>query len=73
MNYIGAKGTYTAMYCHIRHRAKYSHTKISTPVILARTLETNRVQVYFLVPQGQGHGGDYDSDELMEQMDSISK
>lgn len=50
MNYIGAKGTYTAMYCHIRHRAKYSHTKISTPVILARTLETNRVQVYFLVP-----------------------
>ena len=73
MNYIGTEGTDVAKYWRIRHGPKDSDTAISTPTILALQLESNGATVDFAVPWGQGHGGDYDLDELFEWMDSISE
>ncbi|MDU1340172.1 MAG: subtype B tannase [Clostridium butyricum] len=73
MNYIGTQGTDMAKYWRIRHGVKDSDTAISTPTILALKLESNGAIVDFAVPWGQGHGGDYDLDELFAWMDSISE
>lgn len=73
MNYIGTQGTDVAKYWRIRHGAKDSDTAISTPTILALQLESNGATVDFAVPWGQGHGGDYDLDELFAWMDRISE
>ncbi|NFO46428.1 alpha/beta hydrolase [Clostridium botulinum] len=72
MNYIGADGTDVAKYWRIRHGAKDSDTAISTPTILALTIQSNGGVVDFAVPWTQGHGGDYDLNELFEWMNSIS-
>lgn len=71
MNYIGSEGTDVAKYWRIRHGAKDSDTAISTPTILALTLQSNGANVDFAVPWGQGHGGDYDLEELFTWIDSI--
>ena len=55
----------------IRHGAKDSDTAISTPTILALQLKATGAAVDFAVPWGQGHGGDYDLNELFEWTDSI--
>ncbi|MDO5518217.1 MAG: subtype B tannase, partial [Clostridium sp.] len=73
MNYIGTDGAETAQYWRIRHGVKDSDTAISTPTILAATLESNGADVDYAVPWGQGHGGDYDLAELFEWMNSIVK
>lgn len=73
MNYIGTEGTDVAKYWRIRHGAKDSDTAISTPTILALKLQSNGANVDFAVPWGQGHGGDYDLEELFTWIDSIVK
>ena len=71
MNYIGTEGTDVAKYWRIRHGAEDSDTAISTPTILALTLQSNGANVDFTLPWGQGHGGDYDLEELFTWIDSI--
>ena len=71
MNYIGSEGTTTATYWRIRHGAVDRDTSLAIPVILATTLEQKGFNVDFAVPWGQGHGGDYDLDELFAWIGSI--
>ncbi|MCX7781157.1 MAG: alpha/beta hydrolase [Negativicutes bacterium] len=71
MNYIGAKETATAQYWRIRHGAIDRDTSLAVPVILATVLKNKGFDVDFAVPWGQGHGGDYDLDELFAWIDNI--
>ncbi len=71
MNYIGSKGTTTAQYWRIRHGTVDPHTSLAIPVILATTLQNKGFDVDLAMPWGQGHGGDYDLDELFAWMDNI--
>ncbi len=73
MDYIGTEEADTAKYWRIRHGAIDRDTSLAIPVILATKLENEGYDVDFFVPWGQGHGGDYDLDELFEWIDSISK
>lgn len=72
MNYIGNKESTTARYWRIRHGAADRDTSLAIPVILATKLENEGFDVDFAVPWGQGHGGDYDLDELFAWIDQIS-
>ncbi|HCW54797.1 MAG TPA: alpha/beta hydrolase [Clostridium sp.] len=71
MNYIGVEGSDVANYWRIRHGLKDSDTAISTPVILANVLEGAGADVDFAVPWNQGHGGDYDLDQLFQWINDI--
>ena len=71
MNYIATKGTVTARYWRIRHGAIDSDTALVIPVMLATKLMNKGYNVDFAVPWQQGHGGDYDLDELFTWIDSI--
>lgn len=71
MNYIGTKGTTTAQHWRIRHGAIDRDTSLAIPVILATKLESKGFDVDFAMPWGQGHGGDYDLDELFAWIDKI--
>ena len=73
MNYIGTNETTTAKYWRIRHGAKDNDTAIAISTILAAKLQNNGYNVDYAVPWGQGHGGDYDLNELFDWMDKISK
>ncbi|MBP2656111.1 MAG: alpha/beta hydrolase [Firmicutes bacterium] len=71
MNYIGAQNTDTAQYWRIRHGAVDRDTSIAIPVILATKLDNEGFNVDLAIPWGQGHGGDYDLDELFTWLDNI--
>ena len=73
MNYIGAEGTTTARYWRIRHGAIDRDTSLAIPVILATKLQNVGCSVDFALPWGQGHGGNYDLDELFAWMDRICR
>lgn len=73
MYYIGAEGTDTAQYWRIRHGSMDRDTSLAVPVILGTALENAGFPVDVASPWGQGHGGDYDLDELFAWMDSISR
>ncbi|MTI58641.1 MAG: alpha/beta hydrolase [Firmicutes bacterium] len=64
MNYIGNEGTTIARYWRIRHGAVDRDTSLAISVILTTKLKNNGFNVNFAVPWGQGHGGDYDLDQL---------
>ncbi|MBP2656666.1 MAG: alpha/beta hydrolase [Firmicutes bacterium] len=71
MNYIGAQETDTARYWRIRHGAVDRDTALAIPVILATKLDNEGFNVDFAIPWGQGHGGDYDLDELFTWIDNV--
>lgn len=71
MNYIDAEGTTTARHWRIRHGAVDRDTSLAIPVILAAKLQNNGFDVDFMMPWGQGHGGDYDLDELFAWIGKI--
>ncbi len=71
MNYIGAEGTTTAQYWRIRHGAVDRDTSLAIPVILATKLQNEGFDVDFAMPWGQGHGGNYDLEELFDWSDSL--
>ncbi len=71
MGYIGAEGTTTAMYWRIRHGAVDRDTSLAIPVILAAKLRNKGFKVDFAMPWGQGHGGDYDLDELFAWIEYV--
>ena len=73
MNYIGVSGVSTAKYWRIRHGMNDRDTSLAIPALLALKLEDSGCTVDFKAVSGQGHGGDYDLDELFEWIDSICK
>ncbi len=73
MNYIGEKNVITSKYWRIRHGGSDRDTALAIPVILALKLENSDKSVDFSVPWGQGHGGDYDLNELFTWINNITK
>lgn len=71
MNFIGRQDVATAKFFRIRHGAADRDTSLAIPAILALKLRNSGVNVNFFVPFGQGHGGDYDLDELFDWIDSV--
>ena len=71
MSYLGNKST--AKFYRIRHGAADSDTVLAIPLILALGLQNAGKTVDFAVPWGQGHGGDYDLDELFRWIDRVVK
>lgn len=71
MNYID-NNTLTK-YWRIRHGAIDKDTSLAIPAILALKLKNSGKIVNFAAPWGQGHGGDYDLEELFNWIDSVVK
>lgn len=69
--YIGKKGTTVALHWRIRHGSVDRDTSLAVPAILALRLQNTGYDVDFAVPWNQGHGGDYDLDELFAWIDGI--
>jgi hypothetical protein len=70
---IGAEGVTTARHWRIRHGTIDPHTSLAIPVILSTKLQNNGFKVDFTMPWDQGHGGDYDLDELFDWIDQVSR
>jgi len=60
-------------YWRIRHGAVDKDTSLAIPAILALKLKNSGKVVDFASPWGQGHGGDYDLEELFNWIDNIVK
>jgi hypothetical protein len=73
LNYIGVKGATTARHWRIRHGAVDRDTSLAVPVLLATRLQNSGAQVDLVLPWGQGHGGNYDLDELFAWIDQVCK
>ena len=73
LNYIGSGKATVAKHWRIRHGSKDRDTAIAVPAVLALKLQNAGYDVDFASPWNQGHGGDYDLDELFAWIDSISK
>ena len=73
MYYIDASGTTTSHYWRIRHGAIDADTSLPIPVILATKLMNTGHDVDFAIPWGQGHGGNYDLEELFDWIEAISE
>ena len=71
MSYLGNANA--AKFYRIRHGAADSDTALAVPLILALGLQNAGKTVDFAVPWGQGHGGDYDLDELFKWIDRVVK
>ncbi|MDS0525553.1 alpha/beta hydrolase [Clostridium sp. SHJSY1] len=72
MNYIGKGGVTTTKNWRIRAGSKDADTSLAISVILATRLENRGCNVDYAVPWEQGHGGDYDLDQLFTWMDKVS-
>lgn len=72
MNYVASKNN-TVQHWRIRHGASDRDTALAIPAIFALKLENSEKNVDFFVPWGQGHGGDYDLEELFDWIDNIVK
>jgi hypothetical protein len=59
-------------YWRIRHGTADRDTSLAVPVILATRLQNLGYGVDFALPWNQGHGGDYDLNELFAWMAKIS-
>ena len=71
MNYLGNANA--AKFYRIRHGTADSDTALAVPLILALGLQNAGKTVDFAAPWGQGHGGDYDLDELFRWIDRVVK
>lgn len=71
MDYLGNEDCIPAKHWRIRHGIQDSDTAIAIPAILALKLEQLDYNVDFKVPWGQGHGGDYDLEELFDWMEDL--
>jgi hypothetical protein len=72
-DYIGTQGTAMAPYWRIRHGTVDRDTSLAVPVILTTKLLNHGNKVDFAMPWGQGHGGDYDLDELFAWINQICR
>lgn len=73
MYYIGAPATTSSHYWRIRHGAKDADTSLPIPVILATKLMNTGHDVDFAIPWGQGHGGNYDLEELFAWIEAVTE
>jgi len=73
LDYLGAPGVATARYWRIRHGTADRDTSLAVPVVLATKLRNRGSNVDFALPWAQGHGGDYDLDELFGWVDQICR
>ena len=73
LNFIGRADVNVAKHFRIRHGAADRDTALAIPAILALTLQNHGANVNFFSPWAQGHGGDYDLDELFNWIDSVCK
>ena len=71
MSYLGNANA--AKFYRIRHGAADSDTALAVPLILTLGLQNAGKTVDFAAPWGQGHGGDYDLDELFRWIDRVVK
>ena len=71
MNYIGSATT--AKYWRIYHGTNDRDTSMAIPAILAVKLENSGCDVELEAKWGQGHGGDYDLDNVFSWIDEICK
>jgi hypothetical protein len=62
-----------ATYWRIRHGASDRDTSFAIPLILQLVLKNKGYHVDFFFPWGQGHGSDYDRDELFSWIDEVSR
>lgn len=73
MNYIGTKNAKTTRHWRIRHGTVDKDTSMSIPIILAVRLQNKGYNVNLELPWEQGHGGDYDLDELFDWMEKVCR
>ena len=71
MNYIGSAKT--AKYWRIYHGTNDRDTSMAIPAILAVKLENSGCDVEFEAKWGQGHGGNYDLDDVFDWIDDICR
>lgn len=72
LNYIGSNGADTSPYWRIRVGTNDRDTALSVSAVLASKLQNHGRNVDYFLPWDQGHGGDYDLDELFAWMKQIS-
>ena len=73
MNYIWDENTDVSHYWRIRHWNKDEHTSLAISFILAKSLEQKEnADVDFWYPFNQWHGWDYDIEDFMKWMNSIT-
>jgi hypothetical protein len=82
MYYIDARGgrghrgrpniSTTSHYWRIRHGAVDADTSVAIPVMLATKLMNTGHDVDFAVPWDQGHGGNYDLEQLFDWIEAIT-
>ncbi|HUX36506.1 MAG TPA: hypothetical protein VMV44_01270 [Rectinemataceae bacterium] len=73
MNYIETRDAICTGFWRIRHGTADRDTSLAISTILATRLANNGCSVDFAMPWAQGHGGDYDLDELFSWVDSICR
>ena len=73
MYYIGASGATSSHYWRIRHGALDADTSVAIPVMLATKLMNTGHDVDFAVPWDQGHGGNYDLEQLFDWIEAITE
>ncbi len=73
MYYLDLEESVVTQNWRIRHGAVDRDTSLAIPVILSTKLENLGYKVDFFMPWGQGHGGDYDLEELFDWIDNICK
>ena len=71
MNYIGQSDT--AKFWRIRHGTNDRDITMNIPALLALKLENGGFNVDFAAVWGQGHGGYYDTEEMLTWVDGICK
>ena len=71
MSYIN--NNTSTKYWRIRHGAIDKDTSLAIPAILALKLKNSGKIVDFSSPWGQGHGGDYDLEELFNWIEKVIK
>jgi hypothetical protein len=71
LTYIGKEGT--AKHWRIRHGAWDRDTSLAIPAILNLALQKAGIQPDFAYAWGMPHAGDYDSKELFDWIDNLSK
>jgi len=73
LDFIGTKEAAVAPHWRIRHGSVDRDTSLAVPVILATRLANTGADVDLWLPWGQGHGGDYDLDELFPWIGRICR
>ena len=72
MYYIEDSGATSSHFWRIRHGAQDEDTSLPIPVALATKLANTGHDVDFAIPWDQGHGGNYDLDQLFDWIEAVT-